>query len=289
MQNLAGKTAIVTGASSGIGRALALRWATAGMNVVVGDIDEPALDATIDDLRRIGSAAGQRCDVTDESDVRGLLDLAIEEFGRAHLVCNNAGVAGPTGVSPHDFSLNDWRWVLEVDLYGLVHGARVFTPHLIEYGDGHIVNTASQSGLTSGAIIGAPYYAAKHAAVALSECQFHDLKITAPGVSVSVLCPGAVATRIMEGERLRPERFANASGDELAARASAATAAMREVIDAGRSPEEVADLVHDAVVADEFYIYTDPAIIDAVAQRHRAIEQRADPPSGRMDADVLGN
>ena len=290
MQDLAGKTAVVTGAASGIGRAMARRWAREGMSVVLADVDEPALAEAVAEVADVGPAAvGMRVDVTSATDQEALLALTIEQFGRAHLVCNNAGVAGPAGRAPHEMTVEDWRWVLDVDLWGVIHGTRTFVPHLLAHGDGHIVNTASQSGLTSGSVIGAAYYAAKHAVVALSECQYHDLARRAPGVGVSVLCPGAVATNIMQGERHRPEHLQSQPAPEPTPEAEAMTAAMAEVIESGRPPDEVADLVHDAVINDEFYIYTDPGIVAAVAERHRAIEERGYPPTGRMDADVAGD
>ena len=288
MKELAGKTAVVTGAASGIGRAMAERWAAAGMNVVLADIDEAALDVAVAEVSEVGPATGLRVDVTVASDVEALLALTVDCFDRAHLVCNNAGVAGPVGLAPHELTVEDWHWVLDVDLWGVIHGIRTFVPHLLEHGDGHIVNTASQAGLTSGSVISSAYYAAKHAVVALSECQFHDLAARASGVNVSVLCPGAVATNIMYDETRRPERFRVVPAPEATDHSEAVTAAMWDVIASGRPPREVAELVHDAVVNNEFYIYTDPNIVESVAARHRAIEQRGFPTTGRMDADVTG-
>ena len=288
MKELAGKTAVVTGAASGIGRAMAERWAAAGMNVVLADIDEAALHVAVAEVSEVGPATGLRVDVTVASDVEALLALTVDCFDRAHLVCNNAGVAGPVGLAPHELTVEDWYWVLDVDLWGVIHGIRTFVPHLLEHGDGHIVNTASQAGLTSGSVISSAYYAAKHAVVALSECQFHDLAARGSGVNVSVLCPGAVATNIMYDETRRPERFRVVPAPEATGHSEAVTAAMWDVIASGRQPREVAELVHDAVVNNEFYIYTDPNIVESVAARHRAIEQRGFPTTGRMDADVTG-
>ena len=288
MQELAGKTAVVTGAASGIGRAMADRWAAAGMSVVLADIDQVTLDVAVSEVSEVGPAAGLRVDVGVVSEVEDLLAFTVDHFERAHLVCNNAGVAGPPGRAPHELSVEDWQWVLDVDLWGVIHGTRTFVPHLLQHGNGHIVNTASQSGLTSGSVISAAYYAAKHAVVALSECQFHDLAARAPDVKVSVLCPGAVATNIMSDEAHRPERFRTVPAPVASDHSEQITAAMWDVIASGRPPHEVAEIVHDAVINDEFYIYTDPNIVESVAARHRAIEQRQYPTTGRMDADVTG-
>ena len=289
MKDLIGKTAVVTGAGSGIGRAMAKRWAEAGMNVVLADIDEVELDAAITEISQVGPTAGLPVDVTAASEVEDLLAFTIDRFDRAHLVCNNAGVAGPPGLAPHELAIQDWQWVLDVDLWGVIHGIRTFVPHLLSYGDGHIVNTASQSGLTSGAVISAAYYAAKHAVVALSECQFHDFSQRAPGISVSVLCPGAVATNIMHDEAHRPERFQTVPTPVVTEHTESVTSAMWDVIASGRPAHEVAEIVHSAVINDEFYIFTDPNIIESITARHRAIEQRGLPTTGRMDTDVTGN
>ncbi|MBA51875.1 MAG: hypothetical protein CL456_07155 [Acidimicrobiaceae bacterium] len=289
MKDLVGKTAVVTGAGSGIGRAMAKRWAEAGMNVVLADVDEVALAAAITEISQVGPTAGLPVDVTAASEVEDLLAFTIDRFDRAHLVCNNAGVAGPPGLAPHELTVQDWQWVLDVDLWGVVHGIRAFVPHLLSYGDGHIVNTASQSGLTSGAVISAAYYAAKHAVVALSECQFHDFSQRAPGIGVSVLCPGPVATNIMHDEAHRPERFQTVPTPVATERSDSVASAMWDVIASGRPADEVAEIVHDAVINEEFYIFTDPNIIESIAARHRAIEQRGLPTTGRMDADVTGS
>tara|TARA_Y100001970_G_scaffold53817_1_gene68221 strand:- start:3543 stop:4412 length:870 start_codon:yes stop_codon:yes gene_type:complete len=289
MKDLGGKTAVVTGAASGIGRAMAIRWAQAGMNVVLSDVDEVALDVAIAEVSEVGPAAGLPVDVTVGSDVDDLLTFTVDHFDRADLVCNNAGVAGPPGHAPHELTVEDWQWVLDVDLWGVIHGIRTFVPHLLSHGDGHIVNTASQSGLTSGSVISAAYYAAKHAVVAISECQFHDFAERFPAVNVSVLCPGPVATNIMNDELHRPERLKPVLNPTTTDRSDSIGSAMRDVIESGRPPHEVANIVHDAVLNNEFYIFTDPNIIESVAARHRAIEQRGYPPTGRMDADVTGD
>ena len=289
VKELAGKTAVVTGAGSGIGRAMAKRWAEAGMNVVMADIDEVALDDAVAEVSRVGPAAGLAVDVTAASEVEDLLAFTVDHFGRAHLVCNNAGVAGPSGQAPHELTVEDWQWVLDVDLWGVIHGVRTFVPHLLAHGDGHIVNTASQSGLTSGAVISAAYYAAKHAVVAISECQFHDFSQRDSGISVSVLCPGPVATNIMHDEAHRPERFQTVPTPVPTEHSESVTSAMSDVIASGRPAHEVAEIVHNAVINDEFYIYTDPNIVESITARHRAIEQRGLPTTGRMDADVTGS
>ena len=147
MESLSGKTAVVTGAGSGMGRAFAERFARAGMNVVLADVEAPKLDEAVAAIEATGAAAiGVVTDVTDGAAVDRLRDAAIERFGRVHVLCNNAGVAG-NGPSGGNFvNEAEWRWVLEVNLWGVVHGHRAFLPHLVEHGDGHIVNTASMAG-----------------------------------------------------------------------------------------------------------------------------------------------
>jgi NAD(P)-dependent dehydrogenase (short-subunit alcohol dehydrogenase family) len=188
MDDLENKTAVITGAASGIGLGMAVRFGRAGMNVVLADVEEPALADAVAAVEATGAAAlAQRVDVRHLDEVEGLLAAAVERFGRVHLVCNNAGIAGPFGKTSWELSARDWEWVIGVDLWGVIHGVRVFTPHLVAHGDGHIVNTASLAGHTTGTVVPASYHTAKHGVVALSECLFGELAQRAPGVGVTVL------------------------------------------------------------------------------------------------------
>lgn len=275
---------MITGAASGIGRAMAVRFARAGMQVVLADIEAGALDDAVEEVRSAGAQAiGQLVDVTRLSDVEALRDAAVARFGAVHLVCNNAGIAGPFGKAAWELDDKDWQWVLGVDLWGAIHGVRVFTPLLIAQGEGHIVNTASLAGLTTGTVVPTPYHVAKHGVVALSECMFSDLAHKAPGVGITVLCPGFVKTRINENTRNRPEAFAPASAEPLSEPEVTVRATMAELTMVnGLEPEVVADMVHDAVLSRQFYIHTDPAAMPFIAARHEAIQLAVDPPLGEL-------
>ena len=202
MRDLDGKVAVVTGAASGIGRALADAFGAAGMGLVLADVEADPLVAAAAELGSRGvDAHAVVTDVAQADQVEALAVAAEDRFGAAHVVCNNAGVApiGPV----LETRLEDWRWVFDVNLFGVVHGIQAFGPRLVAQGEGHIVNTASSGGLITVPGFGA-YVATKHAVVGLSETLYQELAGT--GVGVSVLCPGLVATQIFESERNRPRR-----------------------------------------------------------------------------------
>ena len=285
MNELAGKTAVVTGAASGIGRALAGRFAAAGMSVVLADVEEPALALAYEELVADGARVlAVRTDTRRAADVEALLEASLAEFGRVNVVCNNAGVAGPIGLSVEELAVEDWEWVLGVDLWGVIHGTRVFVPHLLSHGDGHVVNTASLAGLTTGAVVNAAYHVAKHGVVALSECLYHDLAARGSTVGVTVLCPGFVRTRITDDARNRPEELTPARARrEATPKEEEVRAALREMAAAGRPPEEVADLVHDAIIEGRFYVHTDDAAMPFIRSRHEAIQAGTNPAPGELD------
>ena len=276
MKDLAGRTAVITGAASGMGRAFAERFADAGMNIVLADVEVPRLEeATAGVTARGVEAIAVPTDVSDADAVDRLRDAALARFGKVNVVCNNAGVAGSlTGVG---VDLNDWRWVLGVNLWGVVHGHRSFLPHLLEHGDGHIVNTASMAGHFPGH---GPYAASKWAVVSMSEGLFQQLRAQGSTVGVSCLCPGWVATDIGRSDRNRPEWAAPRALEEQPVDDRAA--AMREFVldqlNSGMPPAQVADLVHDAVVDDRFWIFTDMAMVAALEPRYRAILAAENPP-----------
>jgi NAD(P)-dependent dehydrogenase (short-subunit alcohol dehydrogenase family) len=254
MEQFEGKTAVVTGAASGIGLAMARKFAAEGMNVVLADIEVEALDAAVAELRSSGTQAlGVICDVAQRSEVQRLADQCIEQFGAVHVVCNNAGVA--SGGTLWEFTEQDWQWVLGVDLWAVIHGVSIFVPLLIEAGGGHIVNTASMAGLTSTPFMG-PYNVAKHGVVTLSETLFHELAMLAPNVGVTVLCPGWVQTQINRSERNRPE--AERTSESPSATESGIGAALDKLIAEGLEPSDVAQLVFDAVRDNKFYVLTHP-------------------------------
>ena len=206
MQDLAGKTAFITGGASGIGFALGRAFVDAGMRVMLADIEKDALAIAIENLHKFGAdVRGVACDVADSHSVERAAKAAHEAFGNVHVVCNNAGVGGLGGID--NISLENWRWVLDVNLMGVLHGIRTFLPHIRAHGEGgHIVNTASMAGIVSAPWL-APYGASKFAVVAMSEGLAMQLKPL--GIGVTVLCPGFVRTRIMECERNRQDGAAD--------------------------------------------------------------------------------
>ena len=286
MESLTGKTAVVTGGASGMGRAFADRLARAGMQLVLADIETAALDTAVNELRATGATViGVRTDVSNEQQMRDLATRALEEFGAVNVVCLNAGVGGGNG--PMDtLATADWQWVLGVNLWGIIHGISAFLPHLKVHGDGHVVVTASIAGLTSFPNMG-PYNTTKHAAVAIAETLFSELRDAKSTVGVSCLCPGLVHTRINESERNRPEDLrrpliAPEPGPERAAMHRAVV----EIFEQAKPPAEVAELVHDAIVANQFWIFTDEVYTPAIHQRLDSIRDRVDPPARGTLLDV---
>src|SRR5580693_3014480 len=249
MEDLQGKVAVITGGASGIGRAVAERAATEGMQLVLGDIEEGPLQQAVEDLTGAGAEAiGVRTDVADRASVEALRDRALDRFGAVHLVHNNAGIG--LGGPIWEVTEEDWRWILGVNLWGVIHGVATFTPLLIEQGEGHIVNTASVAGLIAAPFLG-PYNATKQAVVAISETLFKDLQSVGAPVGVSVLCPGFVQTRIAESERNRPD-WAPGIGDVEGA--EALRGVVQSLVESGIAPATVADRVIDAVRSNTFYI-----------------------------------
>jgi NAD(P)-dependent dehydrogenase (short-subunit alcohol dehydrogenase family) len=274
MQELDGRVAVVTGGASGIGFALARRFASEGMRVVLGDVEEPALTAAIDELTDGGAdAIGVPTDVTDAEQVEELARAAERRFGAIHIACNNAGV-GAGGLS-WETPLETWQWVIGVNLWGVIHGIRAFVPRIIEQSEGHVVNTASVAGLVAAPFMG-PYNASKHAVVAISETLHHELALMAPHVKVSVLCPAWVNTRIGESERNRPAVFAVERDEQESVMQSALTGFLANGLD----PAAVADRVLEAVRADRFWILThdkEDSWMDAVRGRARSVEEGVNP------------
>lgn len=254
MKELKGKVAAVTGAASGLGRAMALAFAAQGMRVALADVDEDGLQAT---LRHVEGFA-MRVDVSKATDVEAFAERTQRELAGIHVVCNNAGVA-LTGAVWENTEL-DWEWVLGVNLRGVVNGVRAFTPRLLAQGEGHIVNTASVAGLICPPGMGA-YSVSKHAVVALSEALHHDLRERGACVGVSVLCPAYVPTGIAEADRNRPLELG-------LSRKTPTDDTLKRAVAAGRkSADDVARAVVDAVKAERFYILTHPAIKGAIRAR----------------------
>ncbi|MCP3985343.1 MAG: SDR family NAD(P)-dependent oxidoreductase [bacterium] len=259
MEGFEGRVAVVTGAASGIGLATALRFAQEGMRVVLADIEREPLEAAVRALRGRGhEVLGVPTDVSQLDAIQHLADRTIETFGKVNVVHNNAGVVRAGRVA--ELSVADWEWVLGVDLWSVIYGVKTFLPLIREAGEGHIVNTASSSGLQSAPDI-APYNVAKFGVVALTETLQLELIAEGSPIGASVLCPGAIATRITESERNRPEAVAETETNQRF------KAFASQVVGDGLPPETVAELVVHAIRAQEFWILTHPDWIDVLRKR----------------------
>jgi len=263
MRNLKGRVAAVTGAASGLGRSMALAFAGEGMDVALGDVDEKNLSRVEKEVSAKGvRGIALRVDVSKAQDVEAFRDLALDRLGGVHLVCNNAGVS-PLG-AVWESTPADWQWTLGVNLWGVIHGVRAFTPHLIAQNEGHIVNTASVSGLISPPGSGA-YNVTKHAVVTLSETLHHELRERNAAVGVSVLCPAYVPTGIVDSERNRPKDL---PASERSPETLARQAMLRKAVASGKiSADQVAQAVVAAVKEERFYILTHPRIKGAIQAR----------------------
>lgn len=269
MQELQGKVAVVTGGASGIGLAMARRFAREGMKLVIADVEPDALDAASHALAGEGAEVlARRCDVSDPAAMDALGEATLDRFGGMHVVCNNAGVGA--GGAMWELTTEDWEFAIRPNLWGVIHGIRVFVKHLVAQNEGHVVNTASMAGLVSVPGMG-PYNVTKHAVVTLSETLFHELEGAGSKVGVSVLCPGHVDTRIWESERNRPEDLAATGNDVRAPEMQSTNEMYRDILAASMPPDQVAGLVHDAIRDGTFYIHTHAKARPAVQQRMQAI------------------
>src|ERR1700736_2255286 len=273
MRQLAGKTAFVTGGASGIGFALGTAFAQAGMKVMLADIETDALAAAVKSLHDFGpNIRGVACDVADPASVGRAAEASCEAFGNVHVVCNNAGVAAAGGID--NISLDNWRWVLDVNLMGVLHGIRSFLPHIRAHGEGgHFVNTASMAGMESGLGF-SPYGASKFAVVGMSEGLAAQLGPL--GIGVSVLCPSFVRTRIGESGRNRPQRYGPTPSLDPNSPAAAIVAEIASRLQAGLDPAAVAERVLDAIRNDELYVFTHPNMRGEVDERFAAIQAAMD-------------
>ena len=286
MKDFQGKVAVVTGAASGIGRALATKSAQEGMKVVLADVEESPLKQAEAELKASGAQVlAVRTDVSHADEVEALAKITFETYGAVHLLFNNAGV-GTTGMTVWESSLADWQWVLGVNLWGVIHGVHFFVPRMLaQEGEGHIVNTASGFGLLSSSGVGI-YKVSKHGVVTLSETLALELAARGARLKASVLCPAFVNTRIMDAERNRPSALANAPQEqymspETAAMAEMAVQVMRQLIQAGLAPSQVAETVFEAIRQEKFYILTHPTTKQGVQLRMEDILQE------RMPTDIL--
>ena len=275
MKDFSGKTAVITGAGSGIGAALAEQAASLGMNLVLADINAADVAAVAERLAKPAIVTA-RTDVADPEAVQALADLAWDRFGEVSLLCNNAGVV-PGGRHRHvwDYAPDDWRWAFGVNVDGVVNGIRSFVPRMLADGKpGHVLNTASVAGFVSGAG-SAVYGASKHAVVRITEALYAGLQDENAAIGVTMLCPGLVATRIYDAERSRPDHLRAPGGrpqeaDEL--QAIAAT-----MYSNAPSPEQVAALAFDGIRDDQLYVFTTDRFDQPIADRNQAILARRNP------------
>lgn len=267
MKDFKGKVAVVTGAASGIGRALAERCAAEGMKVMLADIEAAPLAEAAESMP---GSTPYLIDVSDAAAVEQMAETVYKNLGACHLLFNNAGVA-PDPKPVWAQSLETWKWLLDVNLYGVIHGIRSFVPRMLAGGhEGHIVNTASVAGLHGGPMI-SPYYATKHAVVGLSESLYLELGIVKSRLSASVLCPAFVKTKIGESGRNRPGQGPSTPGsDEF-------SAMIKSFIEQGVSPESIADKVFAAIEEERFWILTHPDFDPAIRARMEGMMEGRNP------------
>ncbi len=276
MREFEGKTAVVTGAASGIGRALADGFAGAGMNVVLADVEEEALAVAVAELEGQGHAVrGIGVDTRSRESVGELAAKSADAFGKVHILVNNAGVASMgEGQGVWEIPDEDWEWVMGVNFYGVLHGLQAFVPGMLAHGEeGHIVNTASLAGLLPG---GGPYSVSKHGVLALTEGLYRNLQERGGKIGASVLCPGFVVTKIFDAERNRPKEL---EAKQPATAGPMARAIGEAMIAGGIPPAEVAEQVMRAIQAGDLYILPHPAWDPIVKGRIEAVLARQGPVS----------
>ncbi len=272
MLELQGRTAVITGAASGIGREIARTFGAAGMQLMLADVEAEPLAETRSELEAAGHAVDSFVlDVRERDQVRELESLTRNRFGNVHLLCNNAGVGagGPIAV---DDDLALWHWAIDINLWGVIHGCKAFLPAMVEHGEPcHVVNTASMAGLGPSPLM-APYTISKYGVVALSETLSLEMQMTGASVGVSVLCPAFVRTGIAESRRNLPDDLAATAGEE-----HGGEQVLRTLVANGIAPSEVADAVHKAVLEDTFWILTHDEELPRVAARAQSILDNTKP------------
>jgi NAD(P)-dependent dehydrogenase (short-subunit alcohol dehydrogenase family) len=286
VDDLNGKTAVITGAASGIGLELAEQFGAAGMNLVLGDVEKPALDEAVTALTSAGhQVAAMELDVRDLEQIQAFEVLARERFTNVHVLCNNAGV-GSGGPVPGLDDLDLWRWTIDVDLWGVIYGCKVFLPAMLEHGEpAHVVNTASMAGLVAPPLMGA-YNVSKFGVVALSETLAKEMLMTGSSVGVSVLCPAFVQTGIADSQRNLPEELRGDAADSAVAgafagpnaeTAEAMSAGIRAAVAGGIDTSIVGEAVVSAVRNNSFWILTHEETKAGVSARAKEIVQGYNP------------
>jgi len=265
-----GMISVVTGAASGLGRSLALQFAARGLSVVLADVEAGPLRDAVAAVEATGAPAlGVPTDVRSGDQVAALAAATLERFGRVDVVVNNAGVSAMP-VPMWAYEVNDWEWVLSVNLWVVVHGVRAFVPHLVAQNSGHVVNTASMAGVSAGPSLG-PYMTSKHAVVGLSEGLAADLAIAAPGVGVTVVCPGQMLTNIVSAERNRPEGLAGTDRIFDDAELRAVTEWMATVSGPDMTSDDAAAAVIDGIEADRLHVAPNGSIVGVRARVDRLL------------------
>ena len=283
--NLVDKTAVITGAASGIGLAAAERFLKAGMKVVIADIDADSIDKQVSRLKSEGHPVkGKVTDVTSESSVRELAEFTQSKFGNIHILFNNAGIGGGAAddKSLWEASISDWKWVLDINVWGVIHGIRVFTPLMLAHGqEGHIINTASKAGLTFGTSL---YSTSKHTVLALTEALYVQLKQANSNLAVSVLCPGAVNTNLKSNSnRIRPvdtlsDEISNLSNQDKSFQSTNFMSTYQKTVQtrmaAGLEPAEMAEILMQGLESGDFYILPNRLEDAGVKERFKNIQAR---------------
>ncbi len=255
---------------------MALRFARAGMNVAIGDLNDDGMAAVVEEAQMHGvKAIGVQTDVADEAANVALNSAACDAFGQVNIVCLNAGVTGSAGRS-WDLGKKDWDWTLGILLDGVVNGVRAFVPGMLEHDDGHVVMTASIAGHVSSAYSG-PYMVAKHGVVALAETLYHELRAEKSDIGVTCLCPGFVDTDIVAATRRRSAGEVGAVQDELGEKWLSFS---ERSLAGGLDPEIVGEQVYDAIVDNQFWLFTDEAWDHAIGEKNQQILQRKPPTLG---------
>ena len=280
MKNFKDKVAVITGGAAGLGREFAITAHKLGMKLVLADVQQDALDATTAELQAQGAQVlSMICDVRKTEQVQALADATMARFGAVHLVFNNAGVG--SGGLVWENTEADWEWVLGVNLWGVIHGVRIFTKLMLECAkadpvyEGHIVNTASMAGLLNAPTMGV-YNVSKHAVVSLSESLYHDLQLVEAPIGASVLCPYFVPTGISQSHRNRPADVAMTTG--ATASQKVAQAMTIKAVESGKvSAADVSELTFNAIRDGQFYIYSHPGALAGVADRMNEIVNQKNP------------
>ena len=279
MQVFKDRVAVITGGASGFGREFALIGARMGMKLVLADVQQDALDAVKAELEASGAEVlAMRCDVRHAEQVQALADACMQKYGAVHLVFNNAGVG--SGGLIWENTQADWEWVLGVNLWGVIHGVRIFTNLMLECAkqdpeyEGHIVNTASMAGLLNAPTMGV-YNVSKHAVVSLSESLYQDLDLAQAPIGASVLCPYFVPTGISQSHRNRPQDVA--AGAVTASQRASQSMSDKAVSSGKVSAQEVAENTFKAIQEKQFYIFSHPAALGNVQERMEDIVQQRNP------------